>query len=263
MFKKSLNDKENISPSTPIINHGLSDKQTVVSTPPSQLELPPPVSIKLASQAITITSTSANTSIEQCQDLEELRHMLESLTDSPLQKTATNLVFGCGNVGSDVMLIGEAPGGDEDEKGQPFVGQSGQLLMDIFAAIGLKREDLYITNVIPYRPPANRPPSTQEIAFYTPYLRQHIRLVNPKVMVLLGASASKSLLDTKLSMNQLRGRFIPYPITSTQTIPCLVTYHPAYLLRSPGQKRQVWYDMCYLRHYLDTKNLSSWNLSSN
>lgn len=186
-----------------------------------------------------------------CKNLKELKEAMQNFTGCALKETALNTVFSDGNPSSDVMLVGEAPGADEDTQGLPFVGQSGQLLNKIFASVGLSRDKLYIANIVPWRPPGNRTPSTDEIAACQPFIEQHIELVKPKILVLLGGVAAKTLLKTNGAITSLRGKFINYTTHDGNTIPCLATYHPAYLLRSPGQKAQVWQDVLRIKLKLE------------
>lgn len=188
-----------------------------------------------------------------CKSLEELKNVMLNFTGCSLKQTAMNTVFADGKPSSEVMLVGEAPGADEDAQGLPFVGQSGQLLNKIFAAIGLSRDKLYISNIVPWRPPGNRTPSTDEVAICQPFIEQHIALVNPKILVLLGGVSAKTLLKTNGGITSLRGKFSEYTTRDGNIIPCIATYHPAYLLRSPGQKAQVWHDV--LRIKLKLANL--------
>lgn len=177
-----------------------------------------------------------------CKTLEELKSAILDFTGCALKDSALNTVFADGNPSSQVMLVGEAPGADEDAQGLPFVGQSGQLLNKIFACIGLSRSQLYIANIVPWRPPGNRTPSSDEIAICQPFIEQHITLVNPKLLVFLGGVAAKTLLKTNVGITSLRGKFHDYTTRDGHVIPCFATYHPAYLMRSPGQKAQVWHD---------------------
>ncbi|MFQ5953013.1 MAG: uracil-DNA glycosylase [Candidatus Omnitrophota bacterium] len=156
----------------------------------------------------------------------------------PLAHTRTNVVFGEGNPKADLMFIGEAPGGEEDRQGRPFVGRAGQLLTKIIESIGLKREDVYIANILKCRPPGNRNPLPTEIATCSPYLERQIELIKPKVICALGKFAAQTLLNTETPISRLRGKFYDYH--GTKLMP---TYHPAYLLRNPGGKKDVWEDM--------------------
>ncbi len=159
----------------------------------------------------------------------------------------TNTVFGDGDANARLMFIGEGPGFDEDRQGVPFVGRAGQLLNKMIAAMGLKREDTYICNIVKCRPPNNRDPAADEVIACTPYLHDQIRIIEPDVIVALGAPASKMLLDTQTGIGRLRGRFHDYHYTNLSdeavSISLMPTYHPAYLLRSPSEKKKAWDDL--------------------
>lgn len=156
----------------------------------------------------------------------------------PLCRTRTNIVFGDGNEGAGLVFVGEAPGADEDMQGLPFVGKAGQLLTRIIEAMGLQRKDVYICNILKCRPPDNRNPKTEEIAACEPFLIRQLEVVRPKVICALGTFASQVLLKTEAPISVLRGRFHSY-----QGVSLMPTYHPAYLLRNPHAKRQVWEDV--------------------
>lgn len=176
--------------------------------------------------------------------LEELRAALAGFEGCALKDTAMNLVFADGNPDSGVMLIGEAPGEDEDRRGLPFVGQSGKLLDRMLACIGLDRESAYITNILPWRPPGNRKPHPGEILACLPFVERHVELVRPKAILLLGGTSASALLNSTTGITRLRGRWFDYaPPGVTAPIPTLATYHPAYLLRQPAQKRDAWRDL--------------------
>ncbi|MCF6159354.1 MAG: uracil-DNA glycosylase [wastewater metagenome] len=177
--------------------------------------------------------------------LEELRQEMLTCHKCPLNESRTNLVFGTGDPAADLMFVGEAPGRDEDLQGEPFVGRAGQLLNKIIEAIGMKRNDVYIANVLKCRPPGNRNPQPEEIALCMPYLIKQIEIIKPKVLCALGTFAAQTLLDTKASVGTLRGKFHDY-----KGIPMMVTYHPAYLLRNPNDKARVWEDMKKVRDLL-------------
>ncbi|MDR0678218.1 MAG: uracil-DNA glycosylase [Holosporaceae bacterium] len=170
--------------------------------------------------------------------LAELKKVVAQV-DTPLKNCAMNMVFGVGNEKADILLLGEAPGAEEDKQGIPFVGQSGKLLDKILASLELDRTKVYITNILPWRPPGNRTPTNQEIELFRPYVLKHIALVNPKVIICLGGTATKALLQTSLGIVQLRGKWTKIDAITARIIP---TFHPAYLLRSPSQKREVWQD---------------------
>lgn len=185
------------------------------------------------------------------QSLTALREELLRFDGCALRHTAMNLVFADGNPEAPIMLVGEAPGEDEDRQGLPFVGVSGKLLDRMLGAAGLDRTSVYISNILFWRPPGNRSPTDAEIAACLPFAERHIALVKPKVLVLLGGVAAKSLLRTKDGITRLRGRWTEYAPPSgsgmATPIPCLPVYHPAYLLRQPGAKRQAWNDMLLLK----------------
>jgi len=184
-------------------------------------------------------------------DLAALRAALEQFDGCALKKTATNLVFADGNPAADVMLIGEAPGADEDRQGKPFVGVSGQLLDRMMAAIGLDRTTFYITNVCFWRPPGNRKPTEAELAAQLPFVTRHIELVQPKVLVLVGGSSAQGLLGLNDGITRLRGRWFEYRSENLPApIPTIPIFHPAYLLRQPGLKREAWRDLLKLQEHL-------------
>lgn len=185
----------------------------------------------------------------RCNSLDELRTALQTFDQCPLKATATNLVFADGNPNSGVMIIGEAPGADEDRSGLPFVGVSGKLLDKMLEAIGLDRSSAYITNILFWRPPGNRKPTTLESEMCLPFVERHIELVQPKVLVVLGGSAATAILETSVGITRLRGKWQNYARDTLQ-IPVLPTYHPAYLLRQPALKRDAWRDFQSLKERL-------------
>ena len=187
----------------------------------------------------------------EASSVETLAAALAAFDGCALKKTATNLVFGRGNPEAELVLIGEAPGAEEDRQGLPFVGPSGKLLDRMLASIGLSEDRVFISNTVFWRPPGNREPTTNEIAACLPFLERLIELIQPKVLVALGGPASKTLIGSRESIGKLRGRWFDYqsgglgrPVATT------VTYHPAYLLRSPTQKRLAWRDMLGIRRRL-------------
>jgi DNA polymerase len=196
-----------------------------------------------------ITSDAVATQRPAKKEITTLAELKEAISkvDIPLKKCALNMVFGTGNENADLLLLGEAPGEEEDKQGLPFVGQSGLLLDKILAAVDLDRTKVYITNILPWRPPGNRTPTGQEISMFRQYVLKHISLVNPKVVVCLGGTATKALLQTTDGIVHLRGKWTGIPEISAKIMP---TFHPAYLLRSPSQKREVWHDFLSVRDYL-------------
>lgn len=209
-------------------------------------EAPPaPRAEPLASQAVH-SAGGAKT-------LHELREALESFDGCPLKKTATSTVFAEGNPEAAVMVVGEAPGADEDRVGLPFVGASGKLLDRMLAAIGLDRAtNAYITNVVSWRPPGNRKPTPVEVEMCLPFIERHIELVDPQVLILFGGAAAGALLARSDPISQIRGRWFEYSSPGLpRPIPAIATYHPAFLLRTPGQKREAWRDLLAVRKRLD------------
>ena len=164
-----------------------------------------------------------------------------------LHKGRNNTVFGDGNRNSDWFFIGEAPGKDEDLQGKPFVGRAGRLLSEVIFSMGLSREDVFIANILKCRPPDNRDPMPEEVQQCFPYLEKQIELVKPKIIVAVGRIAAHSLLGTDLPMGKLRGKIHGF---GTSEIPTLIIYHPAYLLRSPSQKKKVWEDLQLVNDFL-------------
>lgn len=185
--------------------------------------------------------------------LAELRSALEVLEGCALKQTATNLVFGDGDPNARVMFIGEAPGAEEDRQGLPFVGVSGRLLDRMVKWIGLDRTNFYITNIIYWRPPGNRPPTAAEVALCLPFVERHIELVNPQVLILVGGASAKALLGRSEGIMKLRGRWLSYHSPGLAApIPATAILHTAYLLRSPAQKREAWRDLLMIKAKLDS-----------
>jgi DNA polymerase len=178
--------------------------------------------------------------------LDEIATVVGGCTRCPLYATAKNPVPGVGDPNADFMIVGEAPGANEDEQGIPFVGQAGQLLTKIIGAISLSRDDVFIANVLKHRPPGNRNPLPEEVTACSPYLVRQIELIRPKVILALGTFAAQTLLDTKLTIGKLRGQVHRY-----YGVPLVVTYHPAALLRNPSWKRPTWEDVQLARRILD------------
>ncbi len=190
---------------------------------------------------------------ESASTIDELRAALEGFGGCNLRHSAKSLVFADGNPEAEVMFIGEAPGREEDLQGTPFVGRAGQLLDRMLAAIGLNRQTAYITNMIPWRPPGNRTPAPHEIELCRPFIERHVTLAAPKIVVMLGNVATKSLLNTDKGILSLRGDWMEYT-SGTTSIPAMPTLHPAYLLRNPAQKRLVWADLLSLQQRLEDMN---------
>ena len=182
----------------------------------------------------------------------ELRAAVESYDGCGLKKFASRTVFADGNPQAPVMFVGEAPGADEDRQGLPFVGVSGQLLDRMLASVGLARAtNAYITNIVFWRPPGNRAPTDEEIATCLPFVRRHIELVDPQVLVLVGGMSAKTLLGTATGITRLRGKWHEYETPGlSRPVPCMPLFHPAFLLRSPDQKRFAWRDLVAIKQKL-------------
>ena len=199
----------------------------------------------------------------------ELRAISEDIgecTRCRLSKGRKNIVFGTGSVHAELMFVGEGPGADEDEQGLPFVGRAGQLLNNMIAAMGLRREDVYIANVVKCRPPGNRTPERDECETCIPFLMRQIAAIRPKVIVALGATAAKNLLAINSPMAELRGRWYDFRVNVNSqgrtdpngpTVKLAVTYHPAFLLRDPRQKKETWKDLQMVMKYLGLKPKTS------
>ena len=204
------------------------------------------------------TDAAARTAAElatHARDLDALRAAMESFEGCALKRTASRLVFEDGARGARVMLVGEAPGADEDKQGKPFVGRAGQLLDRMLAAIGLDRSHVYIANVVPWRPPGNRAPTPQETAICLPFIHRQIALCDPDILVCLGASAMQTLLGVREGITRARGSWRDFHIEgldgTRKTIRALATLHPAYLLRTPIAKRGAWADLRALKKAMD------------
>jgi DNA polymerase len=174
--------------------------------------------------------------------LEEIRADIGDCQRCKLAPTRTHIVFGSGNPNAELVFVGEAPGYDEDQQGLPFVGRAGQLLTKIIESIGIKREDVYICNVLKCRPPDNRNPEPDEVAACNPFLKRQLATIRPKIVCCLGTFAAQNVLQTAASISRLRGKFF-----DMDGIRVIATFHPAYLLRSPEKKREVWEDMKQIR----------------
>ena len=195
-------------------------------------------------------SELSNANINAGDKKKKIDDVIKDLKDhkSNLQKTAKNLVVYDGNLNAKVMLIGEAPGKDEDQQGIPFVGRAGQLLNKMLLAINLQREDVYITNVVNWRPPDNRTPNDEEILEFLPFLQRQIDIVKPKFIFLLGGVAAKAILSTPLAVGKLRGKWHEYKSLNLDgSIPTIASYHPAFLLRSPQYQKYSWEDLQMLQ----------------
>ena len=178
--------------------------------------------------------------------LNKLKKKIQFIKNCDLKKNATNLVFGDGNINSKIMVIGEGPGANEDAEGKPFVGRAGKLLDKMLGAIQLDRTKVYISNVVNYRPPANRKPSEEEIQRYLPYLISHIEIINPKILVLLGSTALNTLIGNEIVISKDRSKWIQKEIGVVK-LWIIASFHPAFLMRQPEQKKSAWIDLKMIR----------------
>ncbi len=185
-------------------------------------------------------------SSNKAKKLENLKKSILNIKNCELKKHANNIVFADGNPKAKIMLIGEGPGANEDREGLPFVGRAGALLDKMLASINLSRKTTYITNVVNYRPPENRRPTDEEIAKYLPYLKQHIEIINPKIIVLLGSTALNAIIGNKVVISKARGQWIEKQFGEFKTN-VIVTFHPAFLMRQPAQKKMAWIDLKMIR----------------
>jgi DNA polymerase len=219
-----------------------------VQRAPETKAVPPPAPAVVRPSAIAPDEAAreARRRAAAAATLDELRSLLEAFDGCGLKQTASRLVFADGRPGARVMLVGEAPGAEEDREGLPFVGRSGKLLDRMLAAVGLARKDCYIANVIPWRPPGNRTPTPQETEICLPFIERQIKLAAPDVLVCLGGPSAQTLLRQREGIMRLRGSWFDYA-AGGRSIPALATLHPAYLLRQPGQKRLAYRDLLALK----------------
>ncbi len=185
-------------------------------------------------------------SSNKAENLEKLKNSILNLKNCSLKNNATNIVFSDGNPKSRIMIVGEAPGANEDEEGLPFVGRAGALLDKMLAAINLDRKKVYISNIINYRPPENRRPTEEEIKRYLPLITKHIEIINPKILVLLGSTAMNALIGKEIVISKMRGKWIEKKFGSCKTS-VIITFHPAFLMRQPAQKKLAWIDLKMIR----------------
>ena len=203
--------------------------------------------LMLENDTINSNNNMKTDQINKISSLEELKSFMSDFKGCELYKSSTNMVFSDGNPNSEIMLIGEAPGHDEDIQGKPFVGRSGKLLDKMLEAIELNREKVYIANIIPWRPPSNRRPTDEEIEICLPFIKKHIELIKPKVLMLLGSTATFALLKNTEGITKIRGKWVDLNLNSI-SVPTLPTFHPAFLLRQPAQKKHVWEDLKSLKN---------------
>ena len=183
---------------------------------------------------------------DKAENLDKLKKSILSLNNCDLKRQAKNIVFSDGTPNSKIMLIGEAPGANEDEEGLPFVGRAGALLDKMLAAIDLDRKKVYISNIINYRPPNNRRPTDEEIKRYLPFITKHIEIISPKILVLLGSTAMNALIGDEVVISKMRGKWIEKKFGNCKTS-VIITFHPAFLMRQPIQKKMAWIDLKMIR----------------
>ena len=198
---------------------------------------------------------SAQELARNAQDLTALRQSVDRFEGCGLKKSAMTTVFGTGNPDARLVCVGEAPGAAEDRQGEPFVGRSGMLLNKMLSAIGVARDEIYITNILPWRPPGNRAPTAAEVAVCEPFIRRHLQLINPKIVLCLGGASAKTLLNETRGINRLRGQWFDLALDvgdkeSPSTVQAAALFHPAYLLRTPDQKRMAWRDLLMVKSKL-------------
>ena len=184
----------------------------------------------------------------------KLKQEIDSIEDCKLKKNASRIVFADGNIQSSIMIVGEGPGQKEDELGRPFVGDAGNLLNKMLAAIKIERKKIYITNVVNYRPPNNRKPEQSEINRYSKYLKEHISIIDPKILILMGSTAMEAILGSNKRISKERGQWKEV-IIKQKNFKTIVTFHPAYLLRKPDQKKFSWEDLKIIRKEIDEQNI--------
>ena len=223
----------------PVANQGVKSAQTEPKAKGEQKPKTPQSAPKSEANLASIDS------------LADLRQALEQFEGCDLKRTASNLVFADGNPKAKIMIIGEAPGRDEDRIGLPFVGKAGQLLDQMLSAIHLSRETVYITNILPWRPPGNRTPTVEETDMMRPFLNKHIQLKNPDIILAVGGTSAKTILDTTTGIMKLRGRLTSYDAGDGIERPLLPMLHPAYLLRAPHHKKMAFADLVTLARKAD------------
>ena len=229
------------------------DHRLPSTPPPAAFIRPKPPAARSAALPIFSGPADAARQAAACANLADLETAMQNFEGCALKQTASQLVFADGAEAARVIIIGEAPGGEEDRVGKPFVGPAGQLLDKMLGSIGLDRSQVRIINTIPWRPPGNRAPTETEIALCLPFLHRHIALIAPSLLITLGAVATKALLgpEAKAGIRRLRGNWQQVSIDGLPApLPCLPSYHPAYLLRTPIAKKEAWQDLLTLREWL-------------
>ena len=188
------------------------------------------------------------------ENLKKLKTAISNIKNCDLKKNSTNLVFADGNPKAKIMIVGEGPGDNEDKEGFPFVGRAGQLLDNMLKAISLDRKNVYITNVVNFRPPENRKPTEAEISKYLPYLKKHIEIISPKILILLGSTALSSIIGDDVVISKARGKWINKKVGNINTN-IIVSFHPAFLIRQPDQKKMAWIDLKMIKKKISDLNI--------
>jgi DNA polymerase len=229
--------------------------EPVSAAPPVPAAAEPSAAVPLRRVEGFAAAASARALAEAAQTLDELRAAIAGFEGCALRRTATNTVFADGTPGAPLMIIGEAPGAEEDRLGLPFVGRSGQLLDRMLAAIGFDRKrNVYITNVLFWRPPGNRKPTDEETAACLPFVWRHIALLAPRVVMLSGGTATAALLGRAEGITRLRGRWFPLEVPGLdRAVPAMATYHPSFLLRTPARKGEAWRDLLAVQSKLEAR----------
>ena len=201
---------------------------------------------------VKIEEERSSDDLKAVRTLEELKKLIILNCDCSLKKTAKNIVFSDGNPRANIMFIGEAPGEIEDKTGKPFKGEAGKLLDKMLHAIQLNRENVYLTNIIFWRPPGNRKPTEEEISACLPFVKKHINLINPKILVLVGATAASAILNIQTGITQIRGKWKNIETKDIKSLKSIAIFHPAFLLRQPSRKREAWEDLKKIKIEIDT-----------
>ncbi|MBM3483109.1 MAG: uracil-DNA glycosylase [Alphaproteobacteria bacterium] len=226
-----------------------------MAPPPAAVLRPASTASQPAGGTLSDAAFSARDLAARCQTLDDIRAALAAFDACPLKRTATTTVIGDGNPRAAIMLVGEAPGAEEDRQGLPFVGPAGKLLDRMLGAIELDRTKVYITNVLPWRPPGNRTPTADEIATCLPFAERQIALVAPRILIAVGGISAKALLNSAEGITRLRGRWVEYrPQGAPAPVPTIAIFHPAYLLRQSLAKREAWRDLLEIQAHIERLN---------
>ena len=236
-------------------NNGVVNSFTIlgsrVSKVPEKLNTPS-LNIEDNNLSVKLEEEKLFNELKAVETLEDLKKLIILNCDCSLKKTAKNIVFSDGNPKANIMFIGEAPGEIEDKTGKPFKGEAGKLLDKMLHAIQLNRENVYLTNIIFWRPPGNRKPTEEEISACLPFVKKHINLINPKILVLVGATAASAILNIQTGITQIRGKWKNIETKDIKSLKSIAIFHPAFLLRQPSRKREAWEDLKKIKIEIDT-----------